>query len=89
MKAKEVTQKQRPAIDRLPTGATSEDAWTRVVIPTFINLVLSEEKLWASCEADLAPLLQNVWNHTYGSKVPFEIKKGMVPFELISESSIY
>jgi len=85
VKTKEVTRKQRAAVDRLPLGATSEDAWTRVVIPTFINVMLSGDKPWASCEADLAPTLQNVWNHTYGSKVPFKIQKGTVPFELASK----
>lgn len=88
MKPKEVIQKQRPAVDRLPEGATEDDAWTRIVIPTFINLVLSGDKPWIMNEADIIPLLQDVWNHTYGSKIPFKIQKGTVPFELVSKSSI-
>lgn len=88
MKAKEVTRKQRAAIDRLPPGATANNAWTRVVIPSFINLVLSGDKPWASSEADLAPLLQDVWNHTYGSKEPYKVEKGTVAFELVGKSMI-
>jgi hypothetical protein len=86
VKAKDVTRKQRPALDRLPDGATEDDAWTRVVVPTFINLVLSGDKPWISSEAELAPLLQDVWDHTYGDNLPFNIKKSTVPFELVCES---
>jgi hypothetical protein len=59
----------------------ANNAWTRVVIPTFINLILSGDKPWASSEADLA---LNVWDHTYGSKEPYKIQRGTVAFELVS-----
>jgi hypothetical protein len=88
VKAKEVTRKQRAALERLPPGATANNAWTRIVIPTFINLVLSEDKPWASSETDLAPVLQNVWDHTFGSKEPYEVQKGTVVFELVGGSLI-
>lgn len=87
MKTREPNRKQRPAIGRLPDGATDDNAWTRVVIPTFINLVLSGDKPWISSEAELGPLLQDVWDHTYGDNLPFDIKKSTVPFELVSETS--
>lgn len=85
MQTKETTRKQRPAIDRLPADATANDVWTRVVIPSFINLILSGDKPWASSEADVAPVLQNVWNHTYGSSVPYKIEKGTVALDLVCE----
>jgi hypothetical protein len=88
VKTKDVIRKQRPALDRLPDGATDDDAWTRVVIPTFINLVLSGDKPWLSSDAELAPLLQEVWDYTYGNRLPFDIKKSTVPFELVCESFI-
>ena len=88
MKTKEVTRKQRAAVDRLPPGATANDAWRQVVIPSFINFVLSGDKPWASSESDLAPVLQNVWDHTYGSKEPYKVRKGTVAFELVRKSLI-
>ena len=88
IKSRGVTRKQRPAVDRLPLGATSDDAWSRVVIPNFINLVVSGDNPWMSNEADIAPLLQKVWDCTYGSKIPFMIQKGTVPFDLISDAII-
>lgn len=66
-----------------------DDAWARVVIPNFINLVLSGDKPWISCEKDILPLLQDVWDHTYGCKLIFKIHKGTVPFELVSVYSNY
>ena len=86
--AKEVTRKQRAIFNHLLQEATANNVWMQVVIPSFINLVLSGDKPWASSEGDLAPLLQNVWNQTYGSKVPYEVKKGTVVFELVCESLI-
>jgi hypothetical protein len=71
-------------VDHLPQGAMANNAWTQVVIPMFINLILSGNKPWASSKADLAPLLQNVWDHTYGSKEPYKIQRGTVAFELVS-----
>ena len=87
MKTKDVgTRKQRPAVDRLPDGANDDDAWSRVVIPTFINLVISGDKPWISSETEVAPLLQDVWDHTYGDRLPCTIKKSTIPFELVHKS---
>ena len=77
------TKKQRAAIDHLPPDAIANDVWTRVVIPSFVKLILSGDNPWASSEADVAPLLQNVWDHTYGSRVPLKIERGMVALNLV------
>lgn len=84
MKPKNGNRKQRPAVNRLPKGANLNDAWAQVVVPNFINLALSGNNPWISGE-DITPLLQDIWDRTYGDRLPFTIERGTTPFELVSE----
>jgi hypothetical protein len=85
VKAEDTKQrKKKPTVDDLPDGANKKDTWSEVVIPTFIKLVLMGDNPWMYREVDIRPLLQEVWDYTYGDSISFEIKKGTVPYELVS-----
>ena len=79
--------RKRATIQNLPKGANHNMAWTRLVIPNFIHLLLAGEQPWIIGDDVIILELQKVWNHVYGRKIPFTIKKGTVPFELVSHPS--
>ena len=76
--------RQRATIQNLPVGANDDNAWTRVVIPNFIRLIMSGEQPWLIADDTIVSDLQNIWNYVYGRRVRFEVKKGTVPFDLVS-----
>ena len=76
--------RKRATIQNLPKGANEDAAWTRLVIPNFINLILAGEQPWVIVDDVIIAELQRVWDHVYGMKVKFTIEKGTVPFELVS-----
>ena len=76
--------RKRATIQDLPDGANHESAWTRLVIPNFIRLVMAGEQPWLIGDDIIISDLQDVWDHVYGMRVPFQIKKGTVPFDLVS-----
>jgi len=45
---------------------------------------MTGEQPWFIGDDAIISDLQDVWNHVYGRKVPFEIKKATVPFDLVS-----
>jgi hypothetical protein len=60
-----------------------------LVIPNFIHLLLAGEQPWLIGDDVIISELQKVWDHVYGRKVPFTIKKGTVPFDLVSNVSCF
>jgi hypothetical protein len=76
--------RQRASVQNLPKGANQDAAWTRLVIPNFINLILAGEQPWIITDDVIVAELQRVWDHVYGMKIEFTIEKGTVPFELVS-----
>lgn len=75
---------KRASIEDLPEGANENKAWTNILLPTFLTLVLSSDNAWLYEEVDIKPVLQEAWNYTYGSRIPFIIEKNTVPYELVS-----
>ena len=88
VKAQDNNQERKPrkraTIQNLPVGANDDNAWTRLVIPNFIRLIMSGEQPWFIGDDTIVSDLQDVCNHVYGRRVRFEIKKGTVPFDLVS-----
>jgi len=62
-------------IEDLPDSADEDHAWTRRVIPNFINIILTGEQAWLITDDTIISELQRVWNHVYGSSIPFTIEK--------------
>jgi hypothetical protein len=79
--------RKRATIQNLPEGANNDSAWTRLVIPNTIRLLLAGEQPWVIGDDVIISELQKVWDRVYGRKIPFTIKKGTVPSELISNLS--
>jgi len=77
-------RKSRLTIQDLPDGANDDSAWSRLVVPNFIHLIMSGEQAWLIDDDVIISELQDVWNHVYGRRVRFNIKRGTVPFELVS-----
>ena len=75
---------KRATIQTLPVGANDDNAWTRLVVPNFIRLIMSGEQPWFIGDDTIVSDLQDVWNHVYGKRVQFEVKRGTVPFDLVS-----
>jgi len=86
VKAEQVDTKsrKRATAQDLPKGANEDTAWTRLVIPNFVNAILAGEQPWVVTDDAVIAELQSVWDHVYGMKVEFTIEKGTVPFELVS-----
>ncbi len=80
----ETKPRKRATLQDLPKGANEDAAWSRLVIPNFINLVLAGEQPWMITDDFIVAELQSVWDHVYGMKVEFTIEKGTVPFDLVS-----
>ena len=80
----ETKPRKRATVQDLPKDANENAAWTRVVVPNFINLILAGERPWIIADDIIIAELQRVWDHAYGMKVEFTIEKGTVPFELVS-----
>jgi hypothetical protein len=76
--------RKRATIQSLPDGANDDNAWTRLVVPNFIHLIMAGEQPWFISDDDIISDLQEIWNHVYGRRVQFEVKKGTVPFDLVS-----
>jgi hypothetical protein len=75
---------KRSTFEDLPKGTNVDAAWTRLIIPNFINLILAGDQPWIITDDTVISELQRVWDHVYGRKVEFTIEKGTVPFELVS-----
>jgi hypothetical protein len=88
VKARDNNQDRKPrkraTIQDLPVGANDDNAWTHLVIPNFIRLIMSGEQPWFIGDDTIVSDLQDVWNHVYGRRVRFEVKRSTVPFNLIS-----
>ena len=80
----EIKLRKQATFQDLPKGANEDAAWTRLVIPNFINLILAGKQPWIITDDAIIAELQRVWDHIYGMKVEFTIEKGTVPFELVS-----
>ena len=76
--------RRRASFHDLPKGANQDAAWTQLVIPNFINLILAGEQPWIITDDVIVAELQNIWDHVYGMRLEFMIEKGTVPFELVS-----
>jgi hypothetical protein len=70
-------------------GANKDNAWTRLVIPNFIRLLLTGDQPWLISDDVFISDLQKVWNFVYGKSVPFMITKGTVPFNIVSNFSCF
>jgi hypothetical protein len=71
----------------LPEGANKDAAWTRLVVPNFIRLLLAGEQPWLIGDDVFISELQKVWNHVYGRSLPFIITKGTASFKIVSNLS--
>ncbi len=89
MKEQDVKSRKRATIQDLPEGANNDSAWTRLVIPNFIRLLLAGEQPWLIGDDIIISELQNIWDHVYGRKIPFTIQKGTVPFDLVRNPQFY
>jgi hypothetical protein len=76
--------RKQASVQDLPKGANENTAWTRLVVPNFINVILTGEQPWVITDDVVIAELQSVWDHVYGMKVEFTIEKGTAPFELVS-----
>jgi hypothetical protein len=79
----ETKSRKRATMQDLPPGSNHENAWTRLLVPNFIRLIMAGEHPWVIDDSVIISDLQAVWNHVYGRRVPFEIKRGTVPFDLV------
>ena len=75
--------RKRATAQKLPKGANDDAAWTRLVVPNFINAILAGEHPWVITDDIVIAKLQSIWDHVYGMKLEFTIEKGTVPFELV------
>lgn len=79
------TKSRRPAtVQDLPKGANEDAAWSRLVVPNFINLILAGNQPWIITDDLIIAELQCIWDHVYGRRVEFAIEKGTVPYKLVS-----
>ena len=71
VKVKELESKHHKwaSVLDLPEGANDEAAWTRLVIPNFINIILASKDPWIITDDTVVLELQRVWNHVYGRRV--------------------
>ncbi len=76
--------RKRATVQDLAMGANEDSAWTRLVVPNFINIILADEQPWVITDGVVIAKLQLIWDHVYGMKVQFTIEKGTAPFELVS-----
>lgn len=60
-----------------------DTAWAQVVIPNFVNIILAGDQPWVISDDAVITQLQSIWDHIYGMKVEFTIKKGTAPFDLV------
>jgi hypothetical protein len=84
VKDEEPKSRKKPTINNLPDGANDDNAWTHIVIPSFLKLVVASDNPWMYKEADIKPLLQKVCNYTYGRSLTLDINKGSIPYEIVS-----
>ncbi len=73
-------QRKKRQLKDLPEGAEN---FTRDVIPVFLCLVFAGDVPWPLDERDIAPPLQKAWDKRYRRKIPLDIVKGSVPYELV------
>ena len=85
----EAKPRKRATFQDLPRGANEDAAWTRLVIPNFLNLILAGKQPWVITDDAIVGELQRVWDHVYGMRVEFTIEKGTVPFELVSQNTFF
>lgn len=85
--SQDTKSRKRPTIQNLPNGANKNFAWTRLVIPNFIRLLLAGDQPWLIGDNVIISELQKVWDLVYGQELPFTIKKGTVPFDVVSTVS--
>jgi hypothetical protein len=45
---------------------------------------MAGDQPWVIGDDVIISVLQNVWDHVYGNKIPFTIEKNTVPFDLVS-----
>ena len=51
--------------DDLPEGATDENRWRKVFIPTFIHYVAQQNDAWGVRDEVVKPALQVLWDAIY------------------------
>jgi hypothetical protein len=79
----ETKSRRQATVQDLPKGANEDAAWSRLVVPNFINLILAGNQPWIITDDLIIAELQRIWDRVYGSKVEFAIEKGTVPFKLV------
>jgi hypothetical protein len=73
-------QRRKVQVKDLPDGAQN---FNREVIPVFICLIYAGDVPWPLDERDIAPHLQIAWDQRYRRKIPFDIERRSVPYELV------
>ena len=79
--------RKRFTIKDLPAGALDNGDWKKLV-SSFIDYVAgSTINVWSAQDADLVNVLQTIWNHIYGARVPHTVRAHGEPvFYLVSSS---
>jgi hypothetical protein len=78
----ETKPRRQATIQDLQKGANEDEAWTRLVIPNVINIILAGEQPWIITDDLIITKLQHVWDHVYGQKVELIVEKGLFPLSL-------
>jgi hypothetical protein len=78
-----VTKSWKPKNEDLPEGATFNNIWRRVFIPTYMVYVASSEDPWSVNDEDAVAKMQLIWDAVYKGKITNNIRIDGVTFRLV------
>ena len=70
----------------LPPGCQDNGVWHCVFIPTFLQYLGSRDSkdAWSMVDEETVPVLQKIWDYTYGAKILHKIVIHGAVFSLVS-----
>jgi hypothetical protein len=69
--------------ENLPEGATANNMWRRVFIPTYITYIASSEDPWVVDDDDALASMQIIWKAVYAQKLTHIITLNGAVFHIV------
>jgi hypothetical protein len=75
----------------LPTGTLDNATWRRTFMPTYLQLFACQDvkAAWSIDDKEATALLQKVWDHVYGQRVPYTVDPRGSVFRVVSIHALY